>query len=393
MKYPAIVVYNNQDDSSIPSAGCIKVVAPTLLGFRGFITEKEKGIKDKWIEKLMKSDWVRPCYSHPKDFYLPEIGEGVYIEYLGNSTKLIYTGFFPASDFENQIIDKTPAIKMAGINKNATVEKNKNKTRVFGTRYGSYILFDDTWAEQTFTKSSYKKSGKLIICAGGPNTKFPDRKGITVSLDTAEDAEKYELVIQSKDGKYKQSIVVDATKDKPKISFSSLNANDKGLKEIIIDNDTDCIKSGGKNKNDKGEQSVLLDFANALIKLAGKDSNDANEMSLLLDFANKKIEMSDSGSQKIAMDASSGSENISLTGKSGDFIRVKNGEVNLNGNTEAAVKGTTLCTAFITLCTAIALATSGSMANNASGIETIKAAFSAFNGQVETFKSTKTKLG
>jgi hypothetical protein len=72
-------------------------------------------------------------------------------------------------------------------------------------------------------------------------------------------------------------------------------------------------------------------------------------------------------------------------------IDIKGTLINMNAATEEFIKGNTFCTALLALCTAIATATSGSTAQNASGIETIKTAFSVFNALINNFKSTTIK--
>lgn len=67
------------------------------------------------------------------------------------------------------------------------------------------------------------------------------------------------------------------------------------------------------------------------------------------------------------------------------------GNITFNDGTEAYVLGTTLKNMFTTLCSTIATATSGTTAQNASGIETIKSAFSVFNGLLSTILSTMIK--
>jgi len=69
----------------------------------------------------------------------------------------------------------------------------------------------------------------------------------------------------------------------------------------------------------------------------------------------------------------------------------KSGNITFNDGTESYVKGNTLANALLALCTTISTATSGTPAQNAAGIETIKTAFSTFNAQINNFKSTQIK--
>lgn len=85
------------------------------------------------------------------------------------------------------------------------------------------------------------------------------------------------------------------------------------------------------------------------------------------------------------------STGMKWTDKNGKTIESTSSELKLLGATENFIKGLTLCNAFTTLCATISTATSGTTAQNAAGIETIKAAFATFNGQISTFKSTTIK--
>lgn len=92
-----------------------------------------------------------------------------------------------------------------------------------------------------------------------------------------------------------------------------------------------------------------------------------------------KIFRLDDGSNKISMNSTAGS--IDITGTL----------LNMFAATESFVKGNTMCTALLALCATIATATSGSTAQNAGGINIIKAAFATFNGTINSFKSTTIK--
>lgn len=80
---------------------------------------------------------------------------------------------------------------------------------------------------------------------------------------------------------------------------------------------------------------------------------------------------------------------VRLMCKNKEFNILNASLIKLLSGTESFIKGTTLATAFNTLCTTIATATSGTTAQNAAGIETIKSAFATFSGQINSFKSTK----
>lgn len=82
---------------------------------------------------------------------------------------------------------------------------------------------------------------------------------------------------------------------------------------------------------------------------------------------------------------------IKWTSAGGKVLELTASEFKMLGATENFIKGLTLCNAFTTLCATIATATSGTTAQNAAGIETIKSAFSVFNGLIANFKSTSIK--
>jgi hypothetical protein len=104
-----------------------------------------------------------------------------------------------------------------------------------------------------------------------------------------------------------------------------------------------------------------------------------NPSSSVLSLDNDKIQIN------------AGSYPIELKTTSGILELAVDGSITFNSGTESYILGDTLKTMFTTLCTTIATATSGTTAQNAAGIETIKAAFSTFNGQLSTILSTKIK--
>lgn len=82
---------------------------------------------------------------------------------------------------------------------------------------------------------------------------------------------------------------------------------------------------------------------------------------------------------------------ITIQTSTGTIKIESSGAITFDNGTEAFVLGTTLQTMLSTLCTTIATATSGSTVQNAAGIETIKAAFATFAGQLGTMLSTQIK--
>lgn len=313
MKHIAYVVNNNQEDTNIPYKGCIKVVAPTLFGYIDSIAKSDK--EAEIINKMVISDWIYPCYSHPSDTYIPELGECVFIENIQGTNKYIYSGSFPGKDFANLFVKDKP--DMDGFNPNFVYEKGVNKTRIIGTRYGSYILLEDTWANEIFADND--KFGKIIIEAGGKNKQHDDRLGPYIILNSEFEKENIEICARKPDGTTMATIFFDVTKDAEKIIISSFGKDDKGYKEIAIDNENDAIEISGSNLEDKGGQSVLLDFKNEKIEITGKNKDDEKPQSWLMDLLNKKTIFTDPESQKITIDGGD-SPKISIIDKASQEI-------------------------------------------------------------------------
>lgn len=337
MKSLGYVVYNNQEDTNIPHKGCIKVVSPVLFGYTGLVDKKdtEKNI----INKMVISDWIYPCYSSPTDVYIPEKGECVFLELLSGTNKYVYSGYFPGEEFKNLFVKGSP--EMDGFNPNFIYEKDKNKTRIIGTRYGSYIMFEDTWGNEIYGDGD--KFGRVVLEAGGKNKQNTDRLGPTIILDSKFEAENIEICARKPDGTTMATIFLDVTKDKEKIIISSFGKDDKGYKEIAIDNEADSIEISGNNLDDKGLQSLLMDFSNEKIEINGKNKDDEKPQSWLMDLKNKKtifkdceeqtitldggdnpkISIIDKASQEITLDAASGSEGVLIKSGANTSISMK----------------------------------------------------------------------
>jgi hypothetical protein len=129
-----------------------------------------------------------------------------------------------------------------------------------------------------------------------------------------------------------------------------------------------------------------------------------NDMPLEIYSKTKKIKIyNDKGYIENDADGNitSHNDNGDIELKSTGEINVKNasgkiqidisGNIIMNEGTEYYVLGTTLKNMFTTLCVTIATATSGTTVQNAAGIETIKSAFSVFNGLLSTILSTTIK--
>lgn len=197
MKYPAYVVENDSTLSGCPYPGCIKVVCPDIFGYKEypeFFDAQGKMI----IEGLAVSGWVRPHYANPMDFYVPALGQGVYIEGLrGRFDDLIWTGIFPGNDFINLVTDE----QNEGIN----TQQLEDTDRIIGCRNGSFIKIED------------KDDGKILIEVFGKNINNTDRIGCQIELDGTMDAEKISILGKTKDESSLQSFIIDMAKDAEKI--------------------------------------------------------------------------------------------------------------------------------------------------------------------------------
>jgi len=121
-----------------------------------------------------------------------------------------------------------------------------------------------------------------------------------------------------------------------------------------------------------------------------------NNTDFLIQFQDSKIQIKDNTNEIILKDKNNNiietkNTGIKLTDLNNNIFETLSTGLNLLGASESFIKGDTLANALLTLCSTIATATSGTTAQNAAGIETIKAAFSIFNGQINNFKSTKIK--
>ncbi len=121
-----------------------------------------------------------------------------------------------------------------------------------------------------------------------------------------------------------------------------------------------------------------------------------NDTDFWLQFQDSKIQIKDSTNEIIIEDKlgnkfETSSTGMKMTDLSSNILELLSTGIKMLAGTESFVKGDTLATALLALCTTIATATSGTIAQNTAGIETIKTAFSTFNGQINNFKSTKIK--
>jgi len=84
-----------------------------------------------------------------------------------------------------------------------------------------------------------------------------------------------------------------------------------------------------------GEDVTIVDKKNQQFIMHSKDSEEY-------------VELIDKAGQTVKMDSTPGTENIKLTAKNGDYITIKNGEVDVNGSNKSFVTYTELNTALST---------------------------------------------
>lgn len=222
-KYRAFVVVNEETtpdkDNPQPFKGCIKVICPDLFGFQTSPVDDEAFTTLK--EKMTVSPWVRPCWPHPMDHYIPELGEGVYVEPVnGNYRDLVYSGFYPGEDFTNEWDHK----QKEGLNTQASEKTD----RIFGCRNGSYIKIED------------KDNGKMTIECYGKNKLNTSRKGCTIVFDPQ--LQKITLTAQDSTGATKTEAILikdsfelkDSNENDIKSSSSGLEIKDKNGHKIVF---------------------------------------------------------------------------------------------------------------------------------------------------------------
>ncbi len=242
----AFVAYNDQDDPDIPIPGAFKVICPDVYGH---VPARALTLPQEELQALAElSPWVRPKFPSPLDFFVPELGEGVYINFLhGDERFPVVDGYFPSTDFKN-LFDLATRDR-DGISQHVT---DKATDRVFATRNGSVIKIED------------KPDGKIIIEVLG-KTKNAEgdksaRLGPLIELDPKTDAEKITLRARNKDGSTEQTIVLDMTKgdetiriedahgnfiefDKDSSATGEMNIKVNGLKRLATEDYVDWVKA------------------------------------------------------------------------------------------------------------------------------------------------------
>lgn len=201
-KYLAFVTVNYELIPDIfelqPYEGCIKVVCPDLLGWE---SQPIAGLPFLVLKEFMiESAWVKPCWAHPMDAYIPLPGEGVYVEGVAGRglEGLIYTGFYPGEDFIN-VYTLQPS---EGLNLNLGQALPGQYDRIIGARDGSHLKFED---------DPVIGMGKTILMAGGAKALNPIQVGPSLELDPITALEKVILKTTDKVGALEQSITLDMT--------------------------------------------------------------------------------------------------------------------------------------------------------------------------------------
>lgn len=277
----AFVAYNAQDDPDIPFPGAFKVICPDIYGH---VPDRALTLPQEDLAALAElSPWVRPKFPSPLDFFVPELGEGVYINFMhGDERFPVVDGFFPSEDFKN-LFDSANRDR-DGISQHVA---EKATDRVFATRNGSVIKIED------------KPDGKIIIEVFG-KTKNAEgdkssRLGPLIELDPATDAEKVTVTSRTKDGAVQNKIIVDVTKDAEKIEAIT----QEGARLLLDDTD--------------GAEQVVLE-----------DAKNGNTVTMDADG----IQVEDANGHKIVMDSSE----IFVEAAAGKNLTVKGDKVLIDGS-------------------------------------------------------------
>ena len=159
MKFLAQVVENYPDKNS-PSWGCIKVTCPELFGATNEIAAVNT--PDAVKASLNVSDWVFPCFRSEADYDIPDLGDYVFIEQVGNRPFYIWTGVAAGLTDDNELTGQA----RAGINPNVS-----NATdRIFGMKNGSFMRFRATG------------EGEITIQCLGINAEREEALGPTLTM-------------------------------------------------------------------------------------------------------------------------------------------------------------------------------------------------------------------
>ena len=329
--YLAKVVQNNGG----PYDGCIKVISLQLLGYIPVVPDDFSDLtNEEKLEYARLSSWVYPKYSSPSDFYLPELGESVFVDYLTGTTHLFWDGssLRNGETWENIFVKDGPEID--SINPEYKVVPDEHKTRVIGTRSGTGIIMYDTWTEE---RDGETKKGKMVIQAAGKFAKQSEREPIKITLDGEEDKESIEILVQNKDGKLLQSIKVDSTKDAELITLSGKD----GERFLTLDSTKDAeiftleMKSGHTIVLDEANKKISIDDGDTLSVVMDTDKKTvvttADKVSLGLDGTKGTFTMKDSKNTIESTDTGIDISNATCK------IEMGSASVKINGNLEVLV--------------------------------------------------------
>lgn len=247
-KIAAYVTDNDWTNPECPYKGCIRVIIPDFYGCEEIL--RDGSSYSDWIEL---PEWVEPCFSHPCDFYVPALGEPVYIESLNSSDEdlcqTVWTGFYSAGeeDYDNIV---------SGVEQEAVSSYVGDITdRVIGTRNGSVIKIED------------KDNGKLIIEVFGKNIGNPSRKGHKITLDPAVGLELLEKGQKNKITITAQNIVVDDSENGNKITIDS-----SGIVILDKNGNTATFSSSGVEIEDATGNKIQMESGGITIDASGGSS-------------------------------------------------------------------------------------------------------------------------
>ncbi len=241
MKYKAIVVANQGDE--LPAPGYVRVVCPVVFGFDKIDFKNKK--RQALLADMTVSGWIQPMRVGPTDNYVPEIGEGVFIEKV-DTDEWIWFGTYAATYSKNLIGDYD--VESGNLNCRSVLQD-----RVIGTRGGSYVLLEDM------------EGGSIIIESGARNIDNPGRVGCTLILESIQDKEAIRILGRNKDASKKSFIDIDMLKNGEKILWEDCHGNkiisDKdGIKVIDKHNNKINLKSDGLEIDSaKGDKVSMLD--------------------------------------------------------------------------------------------------------------------------------------
>ena len=167
MKYVAKVEDVSPDDTC-PMRGAIRVSCPDLFGMdEGLLGT---GDSNCVTASYNISDWILPAWSSDMDYLLPEEGDEVLIEQIGNRSYYVWTHILNRSDaneFNGRVRE--------GVNRNVTSPFD----RIIGMKNGSFIRFKES------------KEGEILIQCLGANAEREDVAGPSITLRGNSEGDKF----------------------------------------------------------------------------------------------------------------------------------------------------------------------------------------------------------